>query len=81
VIFGLFQPSCYLLLFAPLTLAPAWIQNAAAINPFSYAVDAARALFNGDFGDATVVYGFGIIAVLSLLALWWAARSFRRATA
>jgi ABC-2 type transport system permease protein len=67
--------------FLPLTLAPAWIQNAAAINPFSYAVDAARALFNGDFGDATVVYGFGIIAVLSLLALWWAARSFRRATA
>jgi ABC-2 type transport system permease protein len=44
-------------------------------------VDAARALFNGDFGDATVVYGFGIIAVLSLLALWWAARSFRRVTA
>jgi ABC-2 type transport system permease protein len=67
--------------FLPLTLAPAWIQNAAAINPFSYAVDAARALFNGDFGDAAVVYGFGNIAILSLLALWWAARSFRRATA
>lgn len=65
----------------PLTLAPGWIQAAAALNPFSYAVDAARALFGGNLGDASVLYGFGVMAVLALLALSWAARSFRRATA
>lgn len=65
----------------PLTLAPGWIQAAAALNPFSYAVDAARALFGGNLGDASVLYGFGVMAVLALIALSWAARSFRRATA
>lgn len=67
--------------FLPLTLAPDWIRAVAFVNPFSYAVDATRALFSGDLGDASVLYGFGVVAVLALLALWWAARSFRRATA
>jgi len=65
----------------PLTLAPAWIRTVAALNPFSYAVDAARALFGGNLGDVSVLYGFGVMAILALLALSWAARSFRRATA
>ncbi|MGH3147079.1 MAG: ABC transporter permease [Rubrobacter sp.] len=65
----------------PLTLAPAWVQAIASANPFSYAVDAARALFSGNLGDASVLYGFGVVAALVLPALWWAARSFRRATA
>lgn len=65
----------------PLTLAPGWIRAAAAVNPFSYAVDAARSLFDGNLGDASVLYGFGVVGLLALLALWWAASSFRRATA
>ena len=65
----------------PLSLAPRWIQRAADANPMAYAVDAARALFNGRFGDASVVEGFAILAVLALLAIWWAARAFRQATA
>ena len=68
-------------IFLPLALAPDWLRMAAALNPFSYAVDATRALFDGDFGDPSVIYGFGIMATLTLLALLWAARSFRRATA
>jgi len=44
-------------------------------------VDTARALFGGDLGDASVPYGFGVMAALALLALWWAARYFRRAAA
>jgi len=55
VVMGLFQPPCYMLLFAP--------------------------LLDGDFGDPSVVYGFGIVGALTLLALGWAARTFRRATA
>ena len=33
------------------------------------------------FGDASVPYGFGVMAALALLMLWWAASYFRRATA
>lgn len=67
--------------FLPLALAPAWIRAIASANPFAYAVDAARSLFGGDLGDPSVLYGFCVVAALALLALWWAARSFRRATA
>ena len=65
----------------PLTLAPQWIRNIAVFNPFSHAVDAARSLFNGNFGDSTVIIGFVVIGVLAVLAMTWAARSFRNATA
>jgi ABC-2 type transport system permease protein len=65
----------------PLTLAPQSIRTIAAFNPLAYAVDAARALFNGDFGSTAIVSGFTVIGVLAILALWWAARSFRHATA
>jgi ABC-2 type transport system permease protein len=65
----------------PLTLAPLWIRNVAAFNPLSYAVDATRALFNGVFGDVSVLRGFVVLVVLALLATWWAAQSFRQATA
>lgn len=65
----------------PLTLAPRWLQIIAAFNPLAYAVDALRALFLGNFSDTSVVYGFAMITVLAVLALFWAAQSFRRATA
>lgn len=65
----------------PLSLAPAVIRDIARANPFSYAVDAARALFNGSLGDNAVPVGFVVIAVLALLAIYWAARSFRGALA
>jgi ABC-2 type transport system permease protein len=65
----------------PLTLAPQSIRTIAAFNPLAYAVDAARALFNGDFGNTAIASGFMVMGVLAILALWWAARSFRHATA
>ena len=63
----------------PLTLAPAWIRDVAAFNPFAYAVDAARTLFAGQLVDPTVLRGFAVLIPLTLPALWWAARSYRRA--
>lgn len=63
----------------PLTLAPRWLRNIATLNPFAHAVNAARALFNGNIGDAVVWRGFAVMTVLAALALWWAARSFRQA--
>ncbi len=65
----------------PLTLAPPIIQTLARFNPFSYAVNAARSLFNGDLASVAVSEGFIIMGALALLALVWATRSFQRATA
>ena len=50
----------------PLTLAPGWLRAIAAANPLSYAVDAARAVFNDHLGDVSVEKGVLLIAVLAL---------------
>jgi ABC-2 type transport system permease protein len=65
----------------PLSLAPGWLRTIAAINPMSHAVDAARALFNGQITDDVVVRALLLIGVLTVAAVWWAAGAFRRATA
>lgn len=65
----------------PLTLAPDWLRTVAALDPLSYAVDAIRALLRGDLASADVWRGFAVLAPLAALAVWWAARSFRRALA
>jgi len=65
----------------PLSLAPLIIRDIARANPFSYAVDSSRSLFNGSLGDGAVLLGFAVMAILALLALYWAARSFRSALA
>jgi ABC-2 type transport system permease protein len=65
----------------PLSLAPDWLRAIAAANPLTYAVDAARAVFNDHISDPSVVKGVVIIGVLAFAAVALAARSFGRATA
>jgi ABC-2 type transport system permease protein len=65
----------------PLTLAPDWLKTLASVNPLSYAVDAARALFNGQFGDPSVLPGVLLMAVLAGLGLAVAGRAFNRMVA
>lgn len=65
----------------PLSLAPDWLQVVASVNPLAYAVDTARALLDGDIASAEVLRGFAVLVPLAALAMWWAARSFRRALA
>jgi len=65
----------------PLSLAPVWLRRIAAVNPLSYAVDAARAIFNDHLGDASVVKGIAITAILAVIALIVSARSFGRTVA
>ncbi|MHB8644692.1 MAG: ABC transporter permease [Thermomicrobiales bacterium] len=65
----------------PLSLAPAWLRHIAAVNPLSYAVDAARAIFNNHLGDTSVIKGIAITAALAVIALVVSARSFGRAAA
>jgi ABC-2 type transport system permease protein len=62
----------------PLAFAPTWLQRIADWNPFSWAVDASRALFSGRPGDSSVWQALVIIGVLTVLGLTWSARSFAR---
>ena len=63
----------------PMALAPGWLQSIASLNPLSHAVDAARALFNGQFTDPVVVTGVALMGVLAVLAVWVGSRAFGRA--
>jgi ABC-2 type transport system permease protein len=62
----------------PLTYAPGWLQAVADWNPFSWAVDGARALFAGDPGADHVWQGLIIVAVLAAVSVAWSGRLFAR---
>jgi ABC-2 type transport system permease protein len=63
----------------PLSFAPAWLRTIAAFNPLAYAVDAARAVFNNDAGDPSVVRGLAIMALLAIVGVALGTRAFSRA--
>jgi ABC-2 type transport system permease protein len=65
----------------PMALAPDWLRFIASLNPLTHAVDASRALFNGDWGNPEVAIGVSITTVLAVLAVWVASRAFSRANA
>ena|SRR5579864_9410430 len=65
----------------PMSLAPEWLRVIASINPLAYAVDAARAVFNGQLDDLSVLKGVVIMSVLALISTVVAARQFGRAIA
>ncbi|MFI5266847.1 MAG: ABC transporter permease [Chloroflexota bacterium] len=65
----------------PLSLAPGWLRALAAVNPLSYAVDAARAIFNNRLSEGSVTQGVLIMAILALVASVIAARSFGKSVA
>lgn len=62
----------------PLALAPIWLQYLAKINPFSYAVDATRALFAGSFQNVEIVEGFAIISVLAIVIFMLGLRALKK---
>lgn len=61
-----------------MSLAPRWLQMARAFNPLSYAVDAAREVFDNRPGDASIIKGFTVIGLFAALSLVGAVRSFSR---
>jgi ABC-2 type transport system permease protein len=65
----------------PLSLAPGWLRQIANADPLSYAVDAARAVFNNHPAEGSVVKGIVIMGVLAAIAVVAAARSFGTAIA
>ncbi len=62
----------------PLILAPLWLQTIAKINPLSYAVNASRALFAGNFQSTDIIEGFAVIAVLTVLMFAWSLSSLKK---
>ena len=65
----------------PLTLAPRWLQTIANLNPLSYAVKAARDMFNGHAGDPDVFKGLAIMLALAIVGVFIGARAFKRTVA
>jgi ABC-2 type transport system permease protein len=65
----------------PMALAPDWLQFLSNINPLTHAVDAVRALFNGQWGAPEIVIGTVVTTILAVVAVWVAGRAFTRATA
>ena len=63
----------------PMSIAPQWLQDIAAVNPLLYAVDAARHIFLGNLSDPSVVRGVVILVVLSVISVVIGARQFGRA--
>jgi ABC-2 type transport system permease protein len=65
----------------PMSLAPDWLRFLSTINPLTHAVDAVRALFNGQWGEPEIVIGTVVTGALAVVGVWVAARAFTRATA
>jgi ABC-2 type transport system permease protein len=65
----------------PMALAPDWLRTLSSLNPLTHAVDAARAMFNGDWSNPEIGIGVGITTILAIVAVWIASRTFSRANA
>jgi ABC-2 type transport system permease protein len=62
----------------PLAIAPLWLRRVAAWNPFAWATNGMRALFDGHAAAPVVWQGLLIVGVLSVLTVLWSARLFTR---
>ncbi|WP_052848108.1 ABC transporter permease [Streptomyces avicenniae] len=65
----------------PMALAPGWLDTISRFVPFRYVVEAIRAVFVGDYGDAAVLQGTLAVAVLAAVSLTAGVRLFGRADA
>ena len=65
----------------PISLGPTWMRVLANFNPLYYAVEGARALAVGAYGDPAVWQAFAVLVPLCIVVVTWATRVFRRAVA
>jgi ABC-2 type transport system permease protein len=65
----------------PMSVAPDWLRFLSSINPLTHAANAARAVFNGQWGDPEIVLGVGLTGILAVIAVWIASRTFSQANA
>jgi ABC-2 type transport system permease protein len=65
----------------PMQFAPGWLETLSRLNPITYTVDAARALFAGDLGSADVAIGAVVTVLLCVLLFALGVRRFQRENA
>lgn len=65
----------------PMTLAPAWLEAISSANPLAHSVDAARAMFRGDFSSDDTVIGVVVTVAAAAVLAAVGARTFRRENA
>ena len=65
----------------PMTLAPDWLRFLSDLNPLTHAVNAARAVFNSDWGNPDIAVGVAITSAFAVFAVWVGSRAFSRAAA
>ncbi|MFD7616445.1 ABC transporter permease [Streptomyces sp. NPDC059802] len=62
----------------PVDAGPGWLGAVAAISPITYVVDAARALFTGDFLDISVLHGLIAATSIATIGLILSTRAMKR---
>lgn len=62
-------------------LAPGWLYAISRANPFTHIMDADRAAFRGDMTVDGLLTGSIVLVVMTILAVWWGARTFSRENA
>lgn len=62
----------------PLSVAPLWVRDVALWNPFAWGTNAMRAAFQGQAGNNVIWQAILILAALTVAALLWTSRLFRR---
>ncbi len=62
----------------PLDDAPEWMRAVASVNPVNWVVQAERALFAGDLGDVTVLWGWVSALAVAVVGLIVGVRAIRR---
>lgn len=65
--------------FLPIETGPGWMKTASEVNPITHIVEAERLLFAGEFGDTTILVGFGAALAFAALGLWVGTSVIRRA--
>ena len=64
----------------PLDAAPDWMRVVASVNPVNWVVQAERALFAGELGDATVLWGWVSALAVAVVGLIVGVRAIRRSS-
>lgn len=62
----------------PVDAGPTWLRVVAAVNPVTYIVDAARALFIGDLLNTSVLYGTAAAVTTAAIGLTLSTRAMKR---
>jgi ABC-2 type transport system permease protein len=68
-------------IFLPMSLAPLWLQRLSDANPVKHIIEGVRAMFRGELGSATALWGVGLTVLLVVLGVWFGTRVFKNESA